>query len=109
MPTTITVALAGVLDAVQPVIDALDSILQSTVVPLQTQLACTKQITGNPPTSVAYTFPDSVPSDQVYNFYRRVSLEDGILSTHAVPSVPAGIPQALSFTGSEVAAYGQKT
>lgn len=106
MSTTITINVGAVADAVQPVLDALDSILQSTVVPLQSQLACSKQL-NSPLTQVIYTFPDSVPNDQVWNFYRRVKLETGILGTKLTETTPAGIPQALSAAVFEVPAYGQ--
>lgn len=107
MSTSITIQLGAIPDAVQPVLDAITSIVQSTVVPIQNQLAVTQQLNANPPTQVVVTFPDAVPSDQVYNFYRRVQLEKGILSTKLTATVPTGIPGALSFTASEVPAYGQ--
>lgn len=107
MSRTITLDLSHIPDAVQPVLDAIETLIQSTIVPLQSQLNVTKQINGQPPTSVVVTLPDSVPDDQVWNLYRRLKLETGILSSKLGVPTPAGIPIALSAVVFEVPAYGQ--
>jgi hypothetical protein len=110
MSTTITFGLTNVYDAVQPVVDALDDILRSTVVPLQNQLACTKTVTVNfsptgqqIPTSVVYTFPSQIALDQIANFYRRAQLEVGLTGTKKTETLPASV--AISPTGNNMNAY----
>ena len=81
MATSVTVDVSRA-SLIGPVTDAIDTILDSTVVPIATRRAVTRKMTldsGGRPAQIIVTFPDETGADQIANFTRRAVIQSALL------------------------------
>ena len=104
MATTITFDLSR-STPVGPVLTAIETEIDSAIVPMNERNKVTKLLNVGP-TQVVYTFPDSIGLDQVSNVFRKCVLEFGLLGRVSQVVSPV-LSQALSFATTDQPAHGQ--